>query len=144
MYWDAVSEVSGLDFTTNSTSLVDITGLTFAALTNSKYEVEAMLLGQSNSSNGVQFAVSYSASGATGSYLAFSPSGVSTSSGGVNQIGTATGVTVWTAPSTDLHTYIKAIIRVGANTGNISIQVKGISPSTATIHVGSVMKVKKL
>lgn len=144
MYWSAVNEVSGLDFTTNSTSLVDITGFTFAALANSKYEVEAMLLGQSSTTSGVQFAVSYSAAGATGSYLAFSPSSSAGSSGGVNQIGTATGVSVWTAAVTDLHTYIKAIIRVGANTGNISVQVKVIGPTTATIHTGSVMKVRQL
>lgn len=144
MYWDAVSEVSGLDFTTNSTSLVDITGLTFAALANSKYEVEAMLLGHSASSTGVQFAVTYSAAGATGSYMAFSPAATGTSSGGVNQVGTATGVTVWTSGPTDEHTYIKSIIRVGANTGNISIQIKNAGSSTLAVLVGSVMKIKKL
>lgn len=144
MYWDAIPQVSGSDFSTGNATLTDITGLTFAAAANTKYDVEGMLLGQSSDTAGVQFAVAFSGVGAVGSYMAFSPSTSSTSSGGVNQLGTAVGVTVWTSATTDLHTFIRSVVSTGANTGNITIQIKKITSGTATVFAGSIMKVRKL
>jgi hypothetical protein len=138
------TKVSGSNFTTSSTSLVDITGLTFAASANTKYEIDGMLLGQSGSAGGVQFAVSFSAAGATGSYMAFSPSTSSASGGGVNVIGTATGQNVWTTTTTDLHTFIKSIVSVGANSGNITVQVKKTTSGSLTVYIGSRMTVTTL
>lgn len=142
--WDTLVEVSGSDFNTGNTSLTNITGLTFAAVANTKYEIEGMLLGQCSDTNGCDFCVTFSAAGATGSYMAFSPSASTTSGGGVASVGTAINAAVWTTATTDMHTFIRSIVNVGVNPGNITIQVKKLTAGTVTVRIGSIMKIRQL
>lgn len=141
--WDTLVEVSGSDFNTGNTSLTDITGLTFAAVANTKYEIEGMLLGQCSDTNGCEFAVAFSAAGATGSYMGFAPSTSGTSGGGVNALGLATPA-IWTTATTDMHIFIRSIVSVGVNAGNITLQVKKLTAGTVTVRIGSIMKIRKL
>jgi hypothetical protein len=137
------SKVSGSDFSTSSTTLVNITGLTFAASANTKYEVDVLLTVQSTTTAGVKVGLAYSAAGAAGPYLAIG--------------GTTSGVPAWSSFAlgaassvyTDFATayntvWIKALLIIGANTGNITVQILKVTSGTATVYIGSRMTVTQL
>ena len=143
MYWDTFVRVTSSDFTTTSSSLVDITGLTFAALANSKYEIESVLSGSSSDANGVKVAISFSAAGSSGSFVTVGGiSGGASASG--NTVGTAEPTGYWGFAGTTSGIWIKAIVVIGVNAGNITTQVLKVTGGTATIQTGSVMKIKKI
>ncbi len=139
-------KVSGSDFTTSSTTLVDITGLTFAAAINTTYEVNALLKLQSTTSNGLKVSVAYSAAGASGQFVLLRSASQSASGGGIDAevIGTANGSASATSANVDYTFPIQCILTTGANTGNITIQVLKISTGTATVYKGSRMTVTAL
>lgn len=144
MYWDSFVQVATSDFTTTSASLVDITGLTYAGAINSLYEIECALKVQSSDTNGMRFSVAFSAAGATGSITYYGASTSTTFLGQANVLSTAQATAYATTATTDDIMFIKAVVSIGASTGNITIQVLKVSAGTATVYVGSVMKIKKL
>ncbi len=144
MYWNTLAQVATSDFTTTSATLVDITGLTFAAATNSLYEIEASLKAQSSDTNGMKFTVAYSAAAATGAILYLGPAASTTFTGVTSALGTAEATALVTTATTDAIIFIKAVITTGANAGNITVQVQKVTAGTATIYVGSIMKIRKL
>lgn len=143
-YWDAAPNVAN-DFTSDgTTNQQSVTGLTFSALANSKYEVESVLVGQCTGAAGTFFAVSFSAAGATGSFLVGGSAATNTVVSTGNLIGTATTTVHWTSATTDECVLIKSIVIIGANAGNITVDVKKSTSGTVTIKAGSMMKIRKL
>lgn len=137
------SQVSGSNFTTTSATLVDVTGLTFAASANTKYEVNVLLACQSSDANGLKVAIAFSAAGATGAFNSLGAvSGGASTSG--NVFGTADPIAYLNFANTTATVEIRAIVVVGANTGNITTQVLKVSAGTATVYIGSRMTVTQL
>jgi hypothetical protein len=139
-----VSQVSGSDFTTSSTSLVDITGLTYAAAANKLYRVEVDLFGQNTGTAGMKIALAFSAAGAAGWHLSMSHTTSAAASTAINPIGTASTTIYWTTATTDLTSKLIGTIATGANTGNITAQALKVTSGTLTVHIGSTMTVTQL
>jgi hypothetical protein len=137
-------KVAGADFTINTNTLTDITGLTFAATANTKYEFDALLLFQTGSASGVQVSVAFSGAGASSSFMAIGNGG---SSGFVSNaasgLGTGLG-TFGTASATYITVNIKGHLIVGANAGNLTIQMARLTSGTTTVYVGSRLTVTAL
>jgi hypothetical protein len=138
------STVTGSNFTTSSTSLVNITGLTFAASANKLYEVDALIKFQSSSTAGIRLSVAFSAAGATGEYSAMGNTNTTTAATDVNVFGTACATARATAANTDSFAHIKAAVTIAANAGNITIQILKATSGTATVYIGSRMTVTEL
>lgn len=138
------ARVTGSNATTTSTTLVDVTGMSVALSVNSVYEFVANITGNGADSNGVKFGVNYSAAGATveaGIYADVAGTGTRTRR--INALNSATAQSFFTS-SNDVAALIQGTITTGANAGNITIQhLKGTS-GTATIYVGSYLKVTKI
>jgi hypothetical protein len=145
-YWDTLVQVAGANFTSSSLTLVDITGLTFAAAINSLYEIEIVMKVQSTDTNGIQFSVACGASGSTGEYLLMPhlTQAQGTVRVNTNVLGTANGAVTVTTANSDSIAIIKAVVTTVGNTGNITAQLKKIAGNTATIYIGSIMKIKQL
>ena len=144
-YWDTFVQVSGSDFTTSSTSLVNITGLTFPALANAKYEIEIVLATQSSDTNGLKVAVNFSAAGATGAFNTVGGGVVAVGAGvSGNVFGTAEPSAFVSVAATTATVWSEAIVVIGANAGNITATILKVTAGTATVFIGSVMKIKKL
>ncbi len=143
-YWDATYQVTGSDFTTTGTgSLQDITGLSFMASANSLYEIEILLIGHSSDPSGVTISTAFSGIGATGVFQAMGGTGSGTQVDG-NLLGVSGNIPYWNFSNTNSTIWIQAGVITGANTGNITSQIRKVSASTATVLIGSVLKVKKL
>lgn len=137
-------QVSGSDFTTTSTTLVDVTGLSHAATANKAYLVQVFLRVQQSTANGMQFALAYSAAGATGHHMW---TAATTSGTGItveNALGTAEATTLVRFATTDAPVVGAAAVAIGANTGNITVQVKAVTSGTVSIFIGSYMIVTQL
>jgi hypothetical protein len=146
-YWDAIVSVNANNFTTTSASLVNITGLTYAAAANHLYEIEVVLRYQNSGTNAIQFAHAFSGAGATGTVLTMGNTSAVASSGTAAQmsaLGTANGTSFGLVATTNFMIFMKGIVVTGANTGNITIQTLIQTSGTVTIYSGSVMKVRKL
>jgi hypothetical protein len=128
--------VTGSNFTTSSTSLVDITGLTFAASANSVYGFSVYLGGQSSSTAGVQVNIHYNAAGATGS-MTINGHTTSVAATGTFQILDTTTTNFWTTATTNLGIWCVGTIVTGANAGTISVQIKKNTSGSATVLIGS-------
>lgn len=142
--WDSFVQVSGSDFSTGNTSATNITGLSIALLANSIYEVQCALIGQSSTAAGVTLAISFSAAGATGAHNSFVALSTTSGSSLTNVIGTLFATSIWTTATTDQNIIMRAIVKTGANAGNVTAQVAKTTSGTVTIYIGSVMKVRKL
>ena len=140
------SQVTGSNFTTTSTSLVDITGLTFAAAASKLYEVDICLKAQKSDTAGMRCGVAYSAAGATGEVMVLGSVGTVGSSLGysTNAVNTEVGFNLITVTNTDGIIWIKAVVTTGVNTGNITAQVRSVTSGTSTIYIGSRMTVTLL
>lgn len=144
--WDSIAQVAGSDATTTGQSLVDITGLTFGALADSIYEIEAVLrVSTSAVTTGCRYGVQFSAAGAsaqvvyTGSVAA--TTGATTST---NALNTACATAFLTTSSMIGMVIIKGFVITGANAGNITIRHLKVTSGTSTVKVGSLLKVKKV
>lgn len=144
MYWDSTVKVSSTNFSTSSTSLVDITGISFAASSNSLYELEIVFRVQSSDSSGIKMGIQYSTAGATGAIVYEGTNNVGTVVTGGNTTLNTLSSTFLIAATTDGIIFAKAIMVTGANAGNITMQVAKVTSGTATVYIGSVMKIKKL
>lgn len=146
MYWDTLDQVSGSNFTNTSTTLTDITGLSRALVANSTYEVDVMLRLQSTDSGGQNLAMQYSVAGAFISMMLIGMTNSSniTTPGGFNAFNTASGLTVATSINVDRFAWLKGIVVIGANAGNLTVQTKQNSAGTGTVYIGSILKLRKL
>jgi len=138
------SQVTGSDFTTTSTSLVNITGLTFAASANALYEVDALLRIQNSGTNAIQFAIAYSAAGATGTFFFAGNQTATTSVSQMSALGVANGSFYATVATTNFVALIHGIVVTGANAGNITAQTIHATSGTTTVYIGSRMSVRQL
>jgi hypothetical protein len=139
------SQVAGSNFTTTSLSLVNITGLTFAAAANTTYEINVLLRVQSTSTAGLTPGINYSAAGAT---VSVTGSGVTTANNvtafGLSALNTATTPAYATVANVDRNIIMQGVLITGANTGNITIQIAKVTSGTATVYIGSRMSVALL
>ena len=144
--WDAMAQVTGSDATTTGQSLVDVTGLTAPLLANSKYEIEAVLLGSVTAvTTGTKYGVQFSAAGAT-AYVVYagavtSTTGAVTSTNALNSADATAFLT--TSAMTGIVT-IKGLVTTGANPGNITIQHLKVTSGTSSVKVGSQLKVRRI
>lgn len=145
MYWDSIIQVSGSNYVTADVGSTppDITGLTTALLANSVYEFEVILVGQSSTTAGVRFAMSFSAAGATGTWLAIGSTTTVAAAQQGNVYG-AVGTGYWTTAATDESFYMRGIISTAANAGNLTAQLNKVTSGTATVYIGSELKIKLL
>lgn len=140
-----ISQVSGSDFTTTSTTLVDITGLSFAASANTLYEFEAFLKVNSNSGvAGVRYGLGYSAEGATvvANIIGTSNAITSASNSGFGALNTESSNVYLTASNLTGYCIIKGFLAVGANAGNFTVKILKVTSQTATVYIGSMLKVR--
>jgi hypothetical protein len=145
-YWDSTPQVASSNFTTTSTSLVNITGLTFAAAASSLYEVQVVLKVQSSNTTGMQWSIACSAAGATGEFICISHTTTATNAQTYqsNVIGTANAIDLITSSTADAIVTIYAVVTTVGATGNITAQVQKTTSGTATVYIGSILKIKKL
>lgn len=145
MYWDIVFQVSGLDYTTTDTTATPptITGLSAPLVANNKYEYEVRLVGQSSSSAGVRYRMNFSAAGASGTWYSVCSSTTTGVASFTNLYGSVQSP-AWTTASTDESLYISGIIVVGANSGNLTVDLNKVTSGTATVFIGSILKLKYL
>lgn len=137
-------KVTGSDFTTTNSTMTDITGLTFAATANKRYEVDVLLTGNGSDTNGCRFDLQYSAAGATGGFMIQGCTATGAVTLAAGAIGSGPSTNYWADTSTDLPMWLKTIISIGANTGNITVRVRKVTAGTVTVRVGSRMTVTQL
>ena len=144
--WDSVVQVAGSDATTTGQTLVDITGLTFGALANSKYEIEAVLfVGTSAVTTGCKYGIQFSAAGAA-AYVVYTGA-VSATTGATtstNALNTACATAFLTTSGSLGMVMIKGFVITGANAGNITIQHLKVTSGVSSVKVGSMLKCRKV
>ena len=130
------ARVTGSNFQTSLTTLVDISGLSVALLANSVYEFEALLISGSTT-NETKYGMRYSATGASieGGMMACGSTFISSK---ISAFNTATAV------STNTVVVIKGIVITGANAGNLIGQVLNYNNGPAIVKVNSFLKVTKI
>lgn len=140
------ARVTGSNATTTSASLVDITGLSVALSASTTYEVEVWLsVNNSADTNGIQFALQYSAVGATVEAQligTFTATAVRTDR--LSAFNTASGNRYVQASGIDGVISIKGAVTTGVNAGNLTAQYQKPTAGTATVRVGSFLKVTKI
>lgn len=124
------------NFTTTSASYVDVTGLTFSALANTKYLIDAMIFLKSslNGSNcGVQL------SSPTGALISGYTKREDTTTVGWNQRTSNISTVVYSADTIGNPIHFMLFVEVGSTAGTISVQAMAIDgPTTiATVMTGS-------
>jgi hypothetical protein len=135
--------VSGADFTTTSTSLVDITGLVTATLsTATTYEFECVLTVNSSSTAGMAVGVQQSGtgSGQTGVWSGTATNAAATGLAiGSNTLNTAGAACVLV--NGDGTITIRGFIKTGSSgSPTISMKVLKTTSGTATVRIGSVLR----
>jgi len=144
--WDSITAVSGSDATTTGQSLVDITGLSFAAAANSVYEIEAVLrVTTSAVTTGCKYGVQFSAAGAA-AQVTYAGSVTSTTGAitSTNALNSADATAFLTTSGMAGTITIKGFVTTGANAGNITIQHLKVTSGTSTVRIGSCLKVRKV
>ena len=140
------SYVSGGNFTTSSTTLVDITGLSVALVANSVYEIDIKMTVESSTNAGLNTGVNFSAAGAT---IEAGEVGARDAEVGkvvrLNNFNTTHASSAWVRVSTTPQTHeIKGIVRTGANAGNLTAQILKVSSGIATVYIDSYIRVRKV
>ena len=138
-------KVSGSDFSTGSTSLVDITGLSFSASANKIYEVDVLLLVTSDTGDGMRVGAAYSAAGSSITLLWLGSN--SANSAFVGELETLNGLTsgVFASDATvPKMIFLKGTLKTGANAGTLTIKALKVTSGTATVYIGSRMTVTEL
>ena len=132
------ARVTGSNFQTSLTTLVDISGLSVPLLANSVYEFEAVLISGS-AINETQYGMRYRAAGA--SIEAVAIAGASTLSGGkISAFNTPTPTTA----VINATVLIKGIVTTGANAGNLIGQMRNYNNGPAIVKINSFLKVTKI
>lgn len=137
-----ISAVSGSDATTTSLTAVNITGLTYACAASTLYEFEGVLVAGSSSAAGCKYAVQYSAAGATTGAV-FSGA-VTTTTGAVTSVNALNSLdaTAFFTGSQKSFVWVRGWLQTGANTGNLTLQQAKVTSGTATVYIGSMLKVR--
>lgn len=139
--WSIVA-VSGSDFSTSSTTLTNITGLSFACNANTLYEFEAHLFLNSSSTAGLRVGVQYSAAGAAvKAWVTGSTSATAAAVNALTALNTSTS-TAYVAVAADGCITIRGFFKTGANAGNMTIQLLKVTSGTAKAYIGSMLKVR--
>ena len=136
--------VSGSDFTTSSTTLVDITGLSVALVSGGTYEFEAVLTaGTGADTNGVQVGVQYSSTGSIEAGLhANAATATAFTAGRITAFNTASA-TLEGSANANLPVWIKGIV-VTTGAGNLTIQCLKPTSGTATVYQKSFLRVTRI
>lgn len=142
--WDAIGQVAGSAFTTPSTTLVDITGLSVALLANHTYEIEGILdIATSNDANGSFMGMNFSAAGATSRVL-FTGGATAAVSTPVNALNSNSGSKFLTSANAVGICIAKGVVTVGANPGNFTLMTCHGGSGTSTVQIGSILKARLL
>lgn len=141
-YWDGSVEVTGIDAQTGNTTATNVTGLTFSALANNTYEIEAVLITNSSSAAGMDVGVNYSVAGAT--LTGLTTSATNSTGGVVGLAALGTPVLANSSNNVDGITVIRAFVKTGATAGNVTIQHAKVTSGTSTVRLSSVLKWKKM
>lgn len=132
-----LTKVSGSDFTTTSTSLVDITGLGFSAVASTNYEIEVYLYLNSSSSPGVNLGINSTGTSPVVVWSGTATNGANTGiSMAVNSNNATTGLSV-VAVNGDGFAHINGIIHSGTGTPTISVRIDKQTSGTAKVYIGS-------
>lgn len=133
------------DFTTTSTSFVDVTGVSFPVEANKRYAVSYYILTNKNDTSGLAIQFTGPASPTKVSFRQF----VATSSFSVNVLN---HLTAFSTPSTTMNTFVgdafassaSGIIDNGANAGTVQLQIRAVTGGTAKIYAGLYIQVTEL
>jgi hypothetical protein len=137
--------VSGSDFTTTSTSLVNVTGLSLALAASSTYQFESLLFGLSSSAAGLGVGANFTGTG--------SPTCAFFVTGGTSGTGTVIGfLTAFNSPGTGFliasnqlgPLWMKGFVKTDTGGANLVIQALKTTSGTATIKIGSSLTVWKM
>ncbi len=127
--------ISG-DFTTTSTSLVDVTGLTFLCPANSSYLLEINLQVASTSAAGIKVGVTGSGTAGIGlGVLGTAGSATATRTERLTALSTATSAFV--TFNSDGILNLNGLVSCGVTPGNIQVQVLKVTSGTATVYGSS-------
>ena len=139
------SYVSGSNFTTSSGSPTSITGLTFAATTNTLYEVEVVLKLQINGTSGLRVTMNFGAAGSSGEYLAIGNLATNVFGSGVAVLNASVATNFATTANADSIIIIRGIVTTTSSSGNLVAQIHSLSGTeTITVYIGSRMTVRTL
>lgn len=131
--------VTSSDFTTSSSSLVNITGMTVPLAANTKYSVTVLLGVASSDSAGMQFALQFSAGGASVYGCVDGPqASASITSERVIAFNTASSTKVLFS-GVDAIVSMTAYVTTGGSSGNLTTQMLKVSSGTGTCYIGSFM-----
>lgn len=134
------------DFTTASTSFVDVTGLSFPVAANKNYKVDIFLSTNKTDAAGMAVQLTGPASparlwlrvdGSAGSLTAATFTTITAFSSPTNTFNTV-------AADGFLNTYGRGIIQNGANAGTVQLQLRAVTSGTAKIYAGSTIVVTEL
>lgn len=133
------------NFTTASTTLVDVTGGTVAMEANKDYELTIHVLFQSSSAtNGIWFSLSGPASPTSVAFNYTIPIST-TANANRNQSAYNAGSAHADVPAANTTYYARiiGIIRNGANAGNLQLRVASETATNVSVMAGTVMKITK-
>lgn len=140
---DSFARLTG-DVTSNSATLVNITGLSLALLVNSVYVIEAVLQVKTatiSAAWGIQYSVAGGGISAQTHCLTSTDPAV-VSAGRISALNTAVPLT---AAGVDAAILIKGIVTTGANAGNLTVQHSANGGGgTVTCYSGSYLKISKI
>lgn len=134
------------DFTTASTSFVDVTGLSFPVAANKNYQVVFHLNTNKNDSNGMQYRITGPASPTRvfGRVIVFT----SSTSASAADIPTAfnTASTTFNTFNGDSLAFSSPgiIVSNGVNAGTVQLQIRAVTGGTAKIYAGSWIQITEL
>lgn len=132
------------DFSTTSTSFVDVTGVSFPVEANKRYAVSYYILTNKNDTSGLAIQFTGPASPTKVSFRQL----VATSSFSVTVL---SHLTAFSTPST-MNTFVgdafasctSGIINNGANAGTVQLQLRAVTGGTAKIYAGSWIQITEL
>jgi hypothetical protein len=135
--WEGATAVTGSDFTTTSTALVDITGLVSPTLVNAAtYEIAVVGMVKSSSNAGLTLGVHGGGSGSAATcfvQVVFVQSRIS-----IVAIDTAS--TAISTSSNQGTIILKGFVTTrDAGTATISVQVAKVTSQTATVYIGTTL-----
>jgi hypothetical protein len=99
---------------------------------------------QNSGTNAIQFAIAYSAAGATGTALFQGNQSATATISQMSALATPATGGYGLVATTDFMAWIKGIVVTGANAGNITVQTLHQTSGTTTIYIGSRMTVTQL
>ena len=137
------ARVTGSDVTRTAQTLADAAGLSVALLASATYEFEAVLMVTSSSSAGNQYAMQFSAAGAS---IEAQAQGGTTASAAISVRITAfnSAATAMCTVAGSMGVLIKGIVTVGGNAGNLTVQHLKVTSGTSTIRINSFLRAKRI